>query len=454
METKGQSRRSPEPGGAGKEGKMRKHLGISDFGFRIWYLVFGILQSAIRNFRVGALLLGLVLAGGRAKGDVSGPQGHTTSETDLTIAVWFGGFDYLPDGRLIVSDSEDVFILDEEGTGTAVAHFEMEGLFGSFVKVAPDGETVYVGESSVGTISGFDLNVGGIQPIGPGTEAVLAEVPLNYDLEFDPRGRAFVSAATPETWQPNRLLFLDTESGETHLVAVVQGYSGPLAFDGEGNLFYCTSTCYPPEAVESVIIFRRDQIDGAVVGNHLTNDDAETYVSGIYGFSDMVFDSDGDLFGVTGSGAVVELSEGEGNVVTRAFASVSPNGATAVRFLAGTRAFEPYYQDGGTLTFLESDFWSLFRLVHVTPSPEFRVISVRPSPEGMTVAFATEAGKRYQVYWCGGLTNSPGWQTLGDAVSGEGKPMLVLDTGDEQAGRPAPDLTSVRRRFYKVGTVQ
>ena len=433
---------------------MRNHLAISDFGFRISDLVFSSLQSAIRNFHVGALLLALVLAGSEAKGDVSGPQGYVTSETDVTIVVWFGGFDYLPDGRFVVSDSEDVFILDEEGTGTAVAHFEMEGLFGSFVKVAPDGQTVYVGESSVGTISGFDLNGGGIQAIGPGTEAVVAEVPVNYDLEFDPGGRAFVSAATPDTWLPNRLLFLDTESGETHLVAVVQGYSGPLAFDGEGNLFYCTSTCYPPEAVESVIIFRKDQIDGAIVGNHLTNADAETYVSGIYGFSDMVFDTDGDLFGVTGSGAVVELSEEEGNVFTHALASVSPHGATAVRFLAGTRAFEPYYQDGGTLTFLESDFWSLFRLVHIEPSPEFRVISVKPSPEAVTVAFPTEAGKEYQVYWSDGLTNGTGWQTLGDTVSGNGQPVLVLDIGDAQAGRPAPELTSVRRRFYKVGTVQ
>ncbi|NQT83087.1 hypothetical protein HQ563_08690 [bacterium] len=410
----------------------------------------------MNRFQLAGVILGTLLAGGHVNGEISAPEGYDSWETEVAGSAWSGGFDLLPDGRLIVSDNVDVFVLDAEGIRTVAAHFETPGLFGSFVKVAPDGQTVYVGESSVGTISSFDINAAGVQPIGPGTESVVAQVELNYDLEFDHRGRAFVSAGTPGTWQPDRLLLLDPETGGTDLVATVQGNSGPLAFDEEGNLFYSTSTSYPPEPVESVIFFPPDKIDGAIVGDPLTDSDAETYVSGIYGFTDMVFDGDGDLFGVTSSGQIVEIAEEGGGVSSRRFASVSPDalGATVVRFLPGERAFEPYYQDGGTLTFMESDFGSFFRLVHVESFPEFRMISVEPSSEGVKVGFATEADKQYQVYWCDGLANGSGWEAVGDAVTGDGQPTVVLDTGDDKARRPVPNLESVRRRFYRIGTVQ
>lgn len=407
---------------------------------------------------VAVAILSASLVAGNVAGEIEAPRGFRSWQTELDLAGWFGGFDYLPDDRLIVSDSTDVFILDEEGTKTVVAHFQEAGLFGSFVEVAPDGVMVYVGESTVafGTISRFDLNAGGIQPIGPGTESVVGELKLNYDMKFDPQGRAFVSAATPETWQPNRILLLDTESAETDLIATLQGNSGPIAFDAAGNLYYSTSTSYPPQPVESVIFFSPDVIDGAIGDGNLTEADSETYASGIFGFSDMAFDGDGDLFGVTSSGAIFELSNEGGRRISRTFAAVSPDalGATVVRFLAGVRHFEAYYEDGGTLTFLESDFGSLYRLVHVTSFPEFRVISVGRDVQGTQVSFATEQGKQYQVYSCDDLTGGGGWQVLGRAVTGTGEPVSVVDGSDETAGGTSPILSSVRKRFYRVQVVE
>jgi len=404
------------------------------------------------HLRLSGVVLAMVLGVGEVTAAVSVPRGFHSWQTELDLAGWFGGFDYLPDGRLIASDSEEVFILGEERT--VVARFENQGLFGSFVKVAPDGQAVYVGESSVGTISVVDLNAAGIQLIGPGTDSVLAEVALNYDMEFDPQGRAFVSAATPGTWQPNRLLFLDAKSGETDLIAIVPGNSGPLAFDGAGSLFYCTSTSYPPEPVESVIFFGRDRIESAIGESDLTDADAEGYISGIYGFSDMVFDGDGDLFGVTSLGDIVEIRKEGQTAISRTFASVSPNGATVVRFLPGTRRFEPFYQGGGSLTFLESDFWSLFKLIHVTTFPEFQVVSVEREQQGMRIAFATEEGKKYQVYSCEDLIGAGEWQGLGLVISGDGTPASVLDAGDEQTTMPPLDLPFVRKRFYRVGVAE
>ena len=412
----------------------------------------------MRHFLLRGIMLPAFVAVGHINAEIQSPGGYSTAQTEVPESAWSGGFDYLPDGRLIVSDNQDVFIIERDGTHTVVASFEMPGLFGSFVKVAPDGHTVYIGESTLasGTISEFDLNQGGTRTIGPGTESVVAAIELNYDMEFDPSGRAFVSAATPETWQPNRLLLLDPDSGETELIAIVQGNSGPLDLDEAGNLFYCTSTSYPPAAVESVIFFPRDKVDEAIAEGHLAESDALEYISGIFAFSDMVFDGDGDLFGVTSSGVIVEISAGAENVVERRFASVSPDalGATVVRFLPGTRAFQPYYQDGGTLTFLESDFGSFFRLVHVSPSPEFRAISVKPSSEGMNIGFPTEAGKQYWVYWRDGMGDGRGWQSLGEVIPGHGEPLTVSDVGDEQAGRPSPNSPSVKGRFYRIETAQ
>lgn len=413
----------------------------------------GRLRYVVELAAVLVVILGTAGQWGTA---ASVPRGYRSSHTDLTIPTWFGGFDYLPDGRLIVSDSEDVFILDEEGTKTVVAHFEEPGLFGSFVKTSPDGTAAYVGESSVGTISKIDLNAAEIQKIGPGTENVVATVELTYDLEFDPQGRAFVSAATPVTWQPNRLLLVNLQTGETDLIATVQGNSGPLAFDAAGNLFYSTSTSYPPQPLESVIFFSQEQIDRAIGGEHVTEADAETYASGIFGFSDMEFDDDGDLFGVTSSGSIFELPPGGGTVVARSFASVSPDafGATVVRFFSGARGFEAYYENGGTLTFLESDFGTMYRLVHVASFPEFEVISLGLDTESAQVSFATEEGKQYQVYSRDDLASGGDWQVISPVVTGTGMPASITDEGAGQGDGQSPAFSLFRKKFYRVERVE
>jgi hypothetical protein len=407
------------------------------------------------DLKVGGLTLVLSLGLFEVHGEFSPPSGYTSRHMDLSVSVWFGGFDYLPDGRLIVSDSEDVFILDEEAATTVVAHFKTPGLFGSFVKVAPDEQTVYVGESSLGTISKFVIKAGDIQSIGPETDSVIAEVPMAYDMEFGPEGKAFLSAPVPDTLTPaNGLYLLDTETGETDLIAWAGMYSGPLAFDGEGNLVYCTATAYPPEPVESLLVFQRDQIDLGIGEAVLLESDAQLLASDIYGFSDMAFDDEGRLFGVTSSGEILGLSWDQGNLSSREFGSTSPNGITVVRFRPGTRHFQPYHQDGGTLTFLESDFWSLFRLLSVTPFPEFKVISLSPDQDGTNVRFATEEGKQYQVYGSNDLTDEAGWQPLGPLVTGNGEPQAVLDQAASEPGGLSPGHYSQRQRFYRVQNLQ
>jgi hypothetical protein len=411
----------------------------------------------MRNrLKLTAVVVAILGAAGQWGAAASVPRGYRSSHTDLTIPTWFGGFDYLPDGRLILSDSEDVSILDEQGTKTVVAHFQEPGLFGSFVKASPDGIAAYVGESSVGTISRVDLNAGEVRQIGHGTENVVATVELNYDLEFDPQGRAFVSAATPVTWQPNRLLLVNLKTGESDLIATVQGNSGPLAFDAAGNLFYSTSTSYPPQPVESVILFSQSQIDRAIGEGHVTEAYAETYASGIFGFSDMEFDDNGDLFGVTSSGNIFELSGGGGTVVARSFTTVSPDafGATVVRFFGGARHFEAYYENGGTLTFLESDFGSLYRLVHVASFPEFEVISLGLDRERAQVSFATEEGKQYQVCSRDDLTSGGAWEVISPVVTGTGMPASVTDDGAGLGGGESPVFSLLRKKFYRVERVE
>lgn len=101
--------------------------------------------------------------------------------------------------------------------------------FGSFVTVS--GNRVYFGESSEGTIRSV-----GLDGNAPELHAI---VPFNFDLAFSPGGEAFVSANTGGFGQGNEILHIDLSTGATQVVVTnTNDFSGPVAFDTMGNLFY------------------------------------------------------------------------------------------------------------------------------------------------------------------------------------------------------------------------
>lgn len=97
--------------------------------------------------------------------------------------------------------------------------------FGSFVRL--NAGKVYFGESTSGTIRVRDL--------GLGTTTPLATVGGNYDLDFG--GGVGWLSANP-AFAGNKIFKLDLSSGATTQVLGSTDYSGPVAVDAGGQLYY------------------------------------------------------------------------------------------------------------------------------------------------------------------------------------------------------------------------
>ena len=191
------------------------------------------------------------------------------------------GFDADSDGVVYIHDSA-LYSLEYEGGVPEVLFSYQSDVYGSFVAIR--GRTVYFGESSYGSVRSVPRD-------GSGESRVLFRLPpprrrgsdfalaYNYDCAFDPAGRMFVSA-NPDG-AGNRI-YCWPGSGEPFPVACPGGYSGPLDFDPEGNLYYGLYRSYPPRP-ESVAVWSASQVAAAVAGGPvLTVLDAGLAASGIY----------------------------------------------------------------------------------------------------------------------------------------------------------------------------
>lgn len=116
-------------------------------------------------------------------------------------------------------------------------------IFGSFVRIAPDGETVYCGITESGSVNDgiFTVPLDAVNE----TATLAAGFPGNYDLEFalvDGEPVPFVSGLNSTLWDaPNSVWLLDTSGADAHnKIAELGGYSAGVAYDSAGNL-YCPS---------------------------------------------------------------------------------------------------------------------------------------------------------------------------------------------------------------------
>lgn len=102
-------------------------------------------------------------------------------------------------------------------------------MYGSFVRL--NNRKLYFGESTDGTIRTFDL--------ASSTQSLLATVDGNYDLDFS-AGFGWLSAnpGSATFTAENAILKLDLSNGGTTPVFSSQDYSGPVALDSAGNLYY------------------------------------------------------------------------------------------------------------------------------------------------------------------------------------------------------------------------
>jgi hypothetical protein len=193
----------------------------------------------MRSLFRAALLAAAPLSVSLSAQDASAP-GFSLTPAPFPGAPAFGTTTTLSNGHLVVFDGLDLF--QYAGDGTLLHHLgSLEAwVFPSFVVADPDENALYVGESSTGAIYRFFTG----QHASPDLTAVL---PLNYDAAVFDGHALFVSAATCGFQCGNEIWRVDLGNLQLRLVARVPGASGPLVFDGQGNLYYGTSpAAFPP----------------------------------------------------------------------------------------------------------------------------------------------------------------------------------------------------------------
>jgi len=244
------------------------------------------------RFAVCVLILSTILgiASSALAGSLIPPAGYVCIDTPIEIPAygWFGGFDFLPNGNFVISDGYSLREITRQGTTVRTLYVfpdpdpstpdVVESVFGSFVKYDATSDKIYFGESSFGTIRSIAASGGNAE--------LLATLAFNYDLDLQ-NGVPYVVAS-------NKIYRL--VNGVADHIATVTGPSGPLVFDGNGNLIYGTGD-YDWSTPNDQGIYRwsATQVASAGGGTILGLNDAEVLASGVNGPGGFALNGLGEL---------------------------------------------------------------------------------------------------------------------------------------------------------------
>lgn len=280
------------------------------------------------------------------------------------------GLALTPEGDPILLENNEVAIHHADSVESLMT-FETP-VFGSFLVVGPNNDAVYVGESTDGNIYRV--------PLAGGEQVLVDNIRFNYALDIDGDGRGAVSAPNSD-FTLNQIVLLDGEPGlpSPVLVDSIPGFSGPLAFDDDGNLYYGTGEA---DCSETLVRFTKEQIDLATSGIPLDFErDAEVLLTDLFSVNNMVF-ADGNIYfsdlgfcslPAVGTVRKVDIAE---NFLTTPFAEFPINpgvlSPTIVAFRPGSRAFERGAgPEGGSLLVTVSNFVDRALVAEVTSELHF-----------------------------------------------------------------------------------
>ncbi len=308
-----------------------------------------------------------------------------------------GGLAYLPDGRLATYDTSTGEILAHGGSqSSSLAKFS-PSVFGSFLVLAPGGDALIFGESSTGGVYSVPLAGGGATPID--------HISFNFDLAFDASGHGLVSAPGLGGANSIRLLDGDPLQESREVVVNLGGFSGPVALDVEGNLYYGT---YNPALLggQQILKFRSDLLQRALEGPPLVEADAELYLDELPGAYNLRVSADRVLFTDLGfsSGTGTLFGAKVGSVVS-VFPIATfqvPAGLCSPSVLAFRPGSLPFLagsgMDGGSVAVAYSDFATVSGVAEITPRPYF----VRGSLNGDSVVDLSDAVYLLSFLFLGG----------------------------------------------------
>ena len=252
------------------------------------------------------LALLISLSASTATASVTPADGWSaTAVPSAAPGAFVGGMDFLPGGNVALFDGTSVVEVDPASGAVVQVLFTPNSLvFGSFVKTDPGGEFLLFGESSNQELIRI--------PLDGSPASVVTTITFNFDCAFESSHHALVSAA-PGAFGTTDILRVDLASGTTDLIARLDGASGPVALDPQGNLYYGeNSTRFPaPVGQQSVLRFSAAKVASAIGPSFLTNSDAQPFITGLTNPSDIVVDEEGDLFVSEGSeGSVRQYTPG------------------------------------------------------------------------------------------------------------------------------------------------
>jgi hypothetical protein len=264
-----------------------------------------------------ALAFVFVVSSARAEGLCHPTRGFLAQELLALGEAWLGGLDYSPDGHPIVYEPDSGEIrLYQGGSHLTLARFTA-GMFGAFLAVVPGGAEILFADGLVDPPGGYVYSV----PLGGGEAVLVDQVHLAYDIAFDGEGRGFISALTvPED---NRIVLLDRDPANRNrdIVVGIPGRSGPLVFDGAGNLYYGTADPTRPAWSQWLVCFRRDQIETALAGDPLVFSEDSIVLDELTDFFDVVWVGGklvySDLGFTSGIGALYAIDTENHHAVSR-----------------------------------------------------------------------------------------------------------------------------------------
>ena len=284
-------------------------------------------------------------------------------EVLFPVEQFVGGLAYAPDGSLLVYVDAELVRWSPDGDRSALTVFNPPVL-GSFLTVGPTGDTVFLGDSSAGNIYAV--------PLDGSRRSLVDHVAFNYALVFDDQGRGYVSTGANER-QEIVLFDSDPELAPRPIVVNIPGFSGPVAVDDAGSLYYGTADFFASSQV--LQRFSRGQLDAAVSGDPIDFTDGEEVAGGFGGFNQMVF-HDGaliytDLGFTTGAGRVERLDLAGGLEIEPLLVTSHPDGVVSATYVALAPGDAPFIAGagayGGQLSVIYSDFVSVQGLTKVRP---------------------------------------------------------------------------------------
>jgi len=303
--------------------------------------------------RPGLPVLALVLSAALAPpipAQVPEPGFSSSSYTLAPGGAFVGGLESLANGNLVVYDGAAVVeIARADGSFVRTIFTPPGAPFGAFLRLAPDLNRLYFGESSSGYV--WELDLAG------GTANIVASLVFPYDLAFDPQGNPYVSYATSFT--DSHVAAIDFTTGIQDDVIDFADPSGPIVFDAAE-----LAGALGPSVLTAA--------DGTVLGN-------------LDGASSLALDEKEDLI-VTdpNGGRAVQVTPATGRKETIALADPFAFLGYVV-FAKGTRgAFEPWQlEEAGTMFVMETDFFSFNVLATIAPRrPPLAATPASPIPVG------------------------------------------------------------------------